>query len=909
LRTGGGRSLLHEEFDDLEQRRRQLGPLVLTATNCPYRKHDTTNSNCETKPVLVPASGTTFNHAGAVELMLARMGAEVRYTVCWEDDSEDPTEAAASRCSDTPEHGSPDGIDQNDAGGLVELRVDPPCPGNRFRDVANLTQPTYCTFKPRRRKVTVKARTISRTAAARRAQSDDDDGSGGSCDCEPACAAGAGGTADQLACCGLCEEDSAVTEGTYYVWTGRHGRAYLVPYYHGEANEQSADQRSVMSSSGSPMSAGFRRETGLGYSGKLVEVQLNTVPFKTVHLHDVITDFAEYTQFFDKVPKSGVYGDGLTESDVVGLDIQDSASSDNQFMDGSFSTGAETAHEFVVTAHGVAEKPVTSTWSHSLGVVPYEGQLNILDLAEAAANGAWGLSDSSGTKPQGFWSGFEATTSGGVHFGFLVPFFDGSRYSGLVVRVDLDSFHASSTEAEKQSSVSVLDLTESDPRARGFARGFSHGDFAYFVPLFDGVRAGSMVARVNAGSFDSASVELLDLAEPEASAEPNSGDDDDPNLASEVPRKNLAGFQGGQAYVSPTSGLAYGLLVPYRSSLSPLHGVNSKLTSDGFNGKDVMQEAEAFGGGHQAAHFSSVVVRFRLDTAVGEFGVQAAAGLVETLDLGAVDPDLRGFSDGVVVGKHLYLVPYRQRDSLDSEDLFGFFGKVVRIDLERFGQGFRAVRSLDLTQLDRSLVGFSSGFFWGKTLLLVPHRNAQSRAGCVGAGGSPARYSAQAREAAGCNSLGRAHHGKLVGIDLTRDFGVDLSAVQVLDLATVTRQQIPKLPDPELRGFSGGFAAGDYAYLVPYSNGVFFGKLVRVDMRDFSELARKQKVRRLEREAYTLDTGSTIYPDRLRLDDGTDDGSRTGTNSLGHDGVQVLDVQWKDKQLCGFSGGFSASGS
>ena len=44
-----------------------------------------------------------------------------------------------------------------------------------------------------------------------------------------------------------------------------------------------------------------------------------------------------------------------------------------------------------------------------------------------------------------------------------------------------------------------------------------------------------------------------------------------------------------------------------------------------------------------------------------------------------------------------------------------------------------------------------------------------------------------------------------------------------------------------------------------------------------------------------------------QIDDGTDDGSRTGTNSLGHDGVQVVDVQWQDRQLCGFSGGFSST--
>jgi hypothetical protein len=59
-------------------------------------------------------------------------------------------------------------------------------------------------------------------------------------------------------------QDSVAVVGHYTVYTGRHGRAMLVPYYHGEANEQSPAQREVAAPTG------FRRETGLGYSGKLV---------------------------------------------------------------------------------------------------------------------------------------------------------------------------------------------------------------------------------------------------------------------------------------------------------------------------------------------------------------------------------------------------------------------------------------------------------------------------------------------------------------------------------------------------------------------------------------------------------------------------------------------------------------
>jgi len=829
---GGGRSL--------------LGRMQLTGTNCPYG-----TVPCEEAPVLLPASGYAFNHAGAVQLSV-RLGAEVRYTL----DGSEPTRA------------SPLFVPKGAGGGLVELRVDPPCPTNRF---SNASKPTYCTFAPRQRSVTLKARTIGRWNST--------------------------------------GEDSAVSEGGYTLFTGRHGRAYLVPYYHGNANEQSPSQRAVTRAAESPMSAGFRRETGLGYSGKLVEVQLNTLPFRRVHLHDVITDFAEYTQFFDKTPKTSTSPDSqmAPDSDVPGLDIMDTQDSDNQFMDGAFSTGAKTVHEFFVTAHGVDPLPVTDKWSHALGTCPYQGQLRVLDLARFAAEGAF---SGGGEGLRGFWSGFEATSaSTGNQYGFLVPYFDGVSYSGLAVRVDLVQFHNATSEQGRAGSVKLLNLTSSSPRARGFAKGFAHGDEAYFVPLFDGVRASSLVVRVNVDDFSPSSVEVLDLADPTTAATDGEADDD-PNGLNEVPRKALAGFQGGRPFVDST-GTAWGLLAPFRNAWGPIHKTQTKLTADGFNARDVMREAEAYGGGHQVAHYPSAVVRFSLEPPG-----QLANAQVGVLDLATVDPDLGGFSDGVVVGSFLYLVPFRHRDVLDGN--LGYFGKVVRIDLESFASGMRAVKVLDLTRLDPLLVGFSAGFSWGATLLLVPLRNANAR-------GSEEEFRPEG------NHFMRAQHGKLVGIDLSQGDFDGLGAVQVLDLSTVTRQQIPKVADPELRGFSGGFASGDYAYLVPHSNGVYFGKMVRVDMRDFSALAKKQlqaRERRAPEEPQRLAleelegaraTQAGRRPSRQAAlarrrraadlqGDGTDDGSRTGTNSLGHDGVQVLDVQWQDRQLCGFSGGFATTG-
>jgi hypothetical protein len=532
--TGSKRSLLNN-------RRRQL------STSCPYND----DGLCEAAPVFIPAPGASFNHAGAVEISLARRGDQVRYTL----DGSEPTRH------------SPGFIKGGTFGGLVELRIDPPCPTNRF---TNKSKPTYCAFHPMNRSITLKARTTGQNNNT--------------------------------------EEDSPVTTGEYTIWTGRHGRAMLVPYYHGQANEQKHRVN--------------RYETGAGYSGKLVEVQLNTMLMKSVHMHDIITDFAEYTQFVDGVTKTN----SRVDSDTVGLDVEDSADSDNKFMDAAFSS-AKTPHEFYVTAYGVDPMEVTDKWSRSLGAVPYATQLKIFDLAKEL---------SGGDKLRGFWSGFSAVSNGN-EYGFLVPYFDGSEYSGLAVRVNMNQFH-NATESERADAITVLNLTATSSRAKGFAGGFSAGGHAYFVPMFDGVRAGSLIVRVGVDDFSSATVETLDLADPDTHAFSNETDDD-VNEASDVPRKSLSGFQGGRFYNSST-GETFGLLIPYRNSISPIHGVDSKLTADGFTGLDVMKESAAIGGGHQEVHYASTVVRFSLSN--------FSTHTVSTLDLAAVDPTLRGFSDGSV---------------------------------------------------------------------------------------------------------------------------------------------------------------------------------------------------------------------------------------------------------------------
>ena len=74
--------------------------------------------------------------------------------------------------------------------------------------------------------------------------------------------------------------------------------------------------------------------------------------------------------------------------------------------------------------------------------------------------------------------------------------------------------------------------------------------------------------------------------------------------------------------------------------------------------------------------------------------------------------------------------------------------------------------------------------------------------------------------------------------------------IQVLDLNAT---------DPDLRGFSGGFASGGYGYFVPWKPSDYSGKVARVDLANFSQ-------------------------------------------------VQVLDLTTTDPDLKGFIGGFASGG-
>ena len=101
------------------------------------------------------------------------------------------------------------------------------------------------------------------------------------------------------------------------------------------------------------------------------------------------------------------------------------------------------------------------------------------------------------------------------------------------------------------------------------------------------------------------------------------------------------------------------------------------------------------------------------------------------------------------------MVPYKNR-----EGSHGFFGKVVRIDLE----DFQTVKVLDLTQYDDRLVGFIGGASWANYGLLIPYRNDHAD-----------------------NNNGRSQHGLIVRFEMS---AFDIDHIEFMNLPTIARKQV-----------------------------------------------------------------------------------------------------------------------
>ncbi|KAJ8608268.1 hypothetical protein CTAYLR_007265 [Chrysophaeum taylorii] len=618
-------------------------------------------------------------------------------------------------------------------------------------------------------------------------------------------------------------------------FTGATGVAYLVPYYHGRSFVDTV-----------PLSPA----TGSGHASKLASVDLNTSTYRTVRLRGVDSDFAEFYTYDELRGLSYQRGEGPYNGQVAVHDI--AAYSQDDSMRGFF-------HGFV---HESARRNATERRTQKF---EYLQRRFVSDATLQAV--AKNTPSCIAAHDDVVFRAANRTTLTVSSSGFLAPFYDGEHYSGKAARLRLGRLEQvvelettvrnittccvmnvtefcvwNATYTSEAGSVSlttsedyhnstdgashtdVLDLSAADERLKGFVGGFASGDYAYFVPHFDGRNPGHVVARVSAAASTIVAVEKLDLWDVDAS---------------------LAGFFSGFAYTT-TTGDEFGFLVPHNGIFGPVGGVNTQLTVDNFAYQANVTRV-AVGGDHTVEAFHGKLVRLRLAN------FSNASACVDVLDLTLVDSDLRGFAGGVVIGRYGLLAPYKNR----NED--GFFGKLVRVDLEAF-----AVDGvLDLTRYaarsttseigGSAMRGFVGAVAWGKYAVLVPHRHGDRAS----------------------DKNMRSHSGVAVRVDMT-DF--TLSGVRALDVASTIRQQVPSVQDNELRGFLFGFCMGDYVYLVPHFARDFYGKLVRIDMRDFDTLAELQE------------TSSS-----------TDDLDQIDTFT----GVQYVDLEREDRDLVGFAGGFA----
>jgi len=157
---------------------------------------------------------------------------------------------------------------------------------------------------------------------------------------------------------------------------------------------------------------------------------------------------------------------------------------------------------------------------------------------------------------------------------------------------------------------------------------------------------------------------------------------------------------------------------------------------------------------------------------------------VSVLNLVDVNTGLLGFWGGFTDGERGYLMPTEN-------------GKLVSFGLSNFTASEAKV--LDLTKVDPDLTGFRGGFANAEYGFAIPYGSAQSPHGKLVRRRLEVRLRGPDAEST-CGDCSSEGDGK---------------QVDVLDLGKNST---------DLRTFDGGFAVGDYGYLIP---GSLSGKLVR----------------------------------------------------------------------------------
>ncbi|MFA7238805.1 MAG: hypothetical protein WC091_01730 [Sulfuricellaceae bacterium] len=181
----------------------------------------------------------------------------------------------------------------------------------------------------------------------------------------------------------------------------------------------------------------------------------------------------------------------------------------------------------------------------------------------------------------------------------------------------------------------------------------------------------------------------------------------------------------------------------------------------------------------------------------------------ETFDSAQINPESRGFVDGLFDGRYFYLVPFFKGDH---------HGQVTRYDTRLPFTESASWAVFDTTAIHPNSRGFVSGCFDGRHIYLAPYQLDHVTT-----------------------------HGQVTRYDTQGDFA-DPGAWQVFDTAKV---------HPDSRGFHSAVCEGDYVYFVPYlrGGGEYSGLLLRYDRRkDFADPAAWQYF-----DLTTLDAGCRGY--------------------------------------------------
>lgn len=232
-----------------------------------------------------------------------------------------------------------------------------------------------------------------------------------------------------------------------------------------------------------------------------------------------------------------------------------------------------------------------------------------------------------------------------------------------------------------------------------------------------------------------------------------------------------------------------------------------------------------------------------------------------------------------ILASNLRLVGFQSYglgNNLPQDQGYGYFlssyngttytGKVVQVDLNTFDRG----KTIDLTKIDSNLNGAVGGSISNNFLF-------------------PAFY---------VNNSGLTGHAAKVNVAT-----MDPNDVTVLNITSV---------NPNAKGFHGSVVSGSDVYYIPHYNGAYHGNLARVDIDDFTTSTVEVLDVASGNATWAGFTGGFAYGDYIYLIPASNNsgphGNLVRVNTLDFTTVEAIDLATVDAGLIGFAGGF-VSGS